>query len=237
MPNHVYSQIAFSNLSEEQIQKLHEISKTHNGICGYYRPMPDDIRNTTSPARVVSETEYKKIMKENAEKKLKYLNDKNQEWYHESFPITKKMQKALFEKYDVDNWYDWAYNNWGTKWGCYDQEIDGETLHFSTAWSLFELRILDEVAKDFPDFVLTYEEEQGWGGEIEYVDGMCVGHHEYDAPEWSDTGILTDDGMITKLHTEIVDGHFNEPAQEGYYYDFDTSSPVSESTLKEYKLN
>lgn len=231
MPNHVYSQIAFNNLSVEQIQKLHEISTTHNGICGYYRPMPDDIRNTTSPTRIVSQTEYDKQMEEN--KKI----DRTQAWFHEPLPITKKMQTALLEKYGVDNWYDWACRNWGTKWGCYDQELDGETLHFSTAWGLFELSILDLVAVDFPNFVLTYEEEQGWGGEIEYVDGECVSHHEYDAPEWSETGILTNDGMITKLHTEIVDGHMNPPAEAGYYYDFDTSSPVSQSTLTEHKLN
>jgi hypothetical protein len=42
--------------------------------------------------------------------------------------------------------------------------------------------------------------------------------------------------MITKLLTEIVDGGMNAPAEVGYYYDFDTNLPVSQSTLTEHKL-
>lgn len=44
---------------------------------------------------------------------------------------------------DSPNWYDWAWDNWGTKWGTYDQQepvdIPGDTFgvswSFVTAWS------------------------------------------------------------------------------------------------------
>jgi hypothetical protein len=66
MPNHVYNRISFTDLSDEQRQKLEVIASTRNGLCGYYMPMPDDIRNTQSPSKVVSQREYYLIMKENA---------------------------------------------------------------------------------------------------------------------------------------------------------------------------
>ena len=231
MPNHVYYHLALSNLSDEQYDKLCDIQKTHNGICGYYRPMPEELRNTTSPTRIVSETEYKKIMKEN--EKI----DRTQPFYYEPKPITKKMQVNLLSKYGVDNWYDWAYMNWSTKWGCYDNEIDGQTLTFATAWGLFNTDILEEFAQDFPDFILAYQEEQGWGGEFVYENGICTEHHEYDAPAWSDVTIESEEGRICELLTYIPETHLGEGACLGYYYDYDTSCPVPDDVLKQLNLN
>jgi hypothetical protein len=231
MPNHVYYHFIPAELTAEQTEKLHTIAETLNGFCGHYRPMPDDMRDTTSPCRVVTQKEYDKQMKEN--EKI----DRTQPWYHEPKPITKKMQKALIEKYGTDNWYDWAYNNWGTKWGCYDHDIDGGNLRFSTAWSLFDTSLLTEIAVDFPTFVLAYEEEQGWGGEFVFEDGECIERTEYDAPTWHSTDIETEDGTITQLLFPISESHFNEGADEGYYYDYDTNCPVLEDILTQYNLN
>jgi len=231
MPNHVYYQFICAELSAEQLEKLDTISTTLNGFCGYYRPMPDDIRKTTSPSRIVSQKEYDKQMKEN--EKI----DRTQEWFHEPFPITKKMQKALFDKYGVDNWYDWTYENWGTKWGCYDHERDGNNLCFSTAWGLFDASILEQIAIDFPSFILSYEEEQGWGGEFVYENGICTSHSEYDIPSWSESLVDSEDGMITELLTEISETHFNEFVPVGYYYDWDVNCPVPQDVLKKHKLN
>jgi len=33
-------------------------------------------------------------------------------------------------KEEEDNWYHWNIDNWGTKWGCYDQDVEGDQLHF-----------------------------------------------------------------------------------------------------------
>jgi len=231
MPNHVQYQFICAELSAEQLEKLNVISQTLNGFCGYYRTMPDDIRDTTSPCRIVTQKEYNKQMKEN--EKI----DRTQPWYHEPKPITKKMQKALIDKYGTDNWYDWAYNNWGTKWGCYDLERDGNNLSFSTAWNLFDTSLLTEIAVDFPTFVLAYEEEQGWGGEFVFEDGECIERTEYDAPTWHSTDIETEDGAITQLLFPISESHFNEEASPGYYYYYDTNQPVPESFLTQYNLN
>lgn len=224
MPNHVFTSIAFNNLSVKQKEKLNEIANTHNGLCGYYRPMPDDIRNTSSPTKVVSQREYNKIMKQSQDSPFQFK------------PITKKMQVELNTRYGVDNWYEWAFKNWGTKWGCYDNEIDGETLRFSTAWGLFDISILDKLAEDFPEFNLYFEEEQGWGGSIEYVNGEFHSMEEYDAPMWDCTGIDTDEGRITQLLETIHDVGFREGADAGYYYDYDLNEPVPVEVLEKHKL-
>ena len=224
MPNHVFTSIAFNNLSVKQKEKLNEIANTHNGLCGYYRPMPDDIRNTSSPTRVVSQREYNKIMKENQNSPYQFK------------PITKKMQVELNTKYGVDNWYNWAYQNWGTKWGCYDNEVDGETLRFSTAWGLFDISILDRLAEDFPEFSLHFEEEQGWGGSVEYMNGEFHSMEEYDAPRWECTGIDTEEGTITELLETIHDVGFREGADAGYYYDYNLNEPVPAEVLKQHNL-
>jgi hypothetical protein len=186
--------------------------------------MPDDIRNTSSPTRVVSQREYNKIMKQSQDSPFQFK------------PITKKMQVELNTKYGVDNWYEWAFKNWGTKWGCYDNEIDGETLRFSTAWGLFDISILDKLAEDFPEFSLHFEEEQGWGGSIEYVNGEFHSMDEYDAPMWDCTGINTDEGRITQLLETIHDVGFREGADAGYYYDYDLNEPVPAEVLEKHNL-
>lgn len=229
MPNHVYYHLAMSDLSDEQKVILNDIAKV--GLCQYYRPMPDDIRNTTSPARIVSETEYKKIMKEN--EKI----DRTQPFYHEIKPITKKMQAKLLEKYGVDNWYDWAHKNWDTKWGCYDNDIDGTCYNFATAWCLFDLDILEDFALTFPDFELHFDEEgSAFTGGVLYENGKCTLTEINDTPDWSRMEIDTEHGFITKLISTITPSYFREGAEAGYYYDHQLDCPVPQDVLKELKL-
>lgn len=232
MPNHVYNRLYFPELEDKQKEILEAIVSNRNGLCGYYRPMPEDIRKTTSPTKVVSQREYNKIMKKNAT----ITDEEDPLSIMREYPITKKMQDQFMQKYGGDNWYEWAYNNWGTKWGCYDSEIDGNTLRFTTAWSLFDISVLDELAVDFPNFTLHFEEEQGWGGTVEYVGGEFISMEEYDAPEWHHTDINTDDGDITELLADIPESDYREGGEAGYYYDYDLNERVPEEVLKKHKL-
>jgi hypothetical protein len=114
--------------------------------------------------------------------------------------------------------------------------LDGNTIRFSTAWSVFDVSILDALAVDFPNFSLHFEEEQGWGGYMEYIDGEASSFDEYEAPEWNHTDIDTEHGTITKLLTDIPDSDYREGAEAGYYYDFDVNEPVPHDVLKKHKL-
>lgn len=58
-------------------------------------------------------------------------------------------------------WYEWHIENWGTKWGAYQQkEVEPNILSFQTAWSC-PVKILEALAAKFPEveFVVEYADE------------------------------------------------------------------------------
>lgn len=84
-----------------------------------------------------------------------------------------------------NDWYNWNTTNWGTKWDVAmpDDETYKQTYlanesedmlsyHFETAWSVPE-PVLVELSKQYPECKITvsYEEETGWGGEFELING------------------------------------------------------------------
>jgi hypothetical protein len=220
MPNHVQHHFAMSNLTDKQKEILQKISSNHHGLCGYYVPMPNDFINTQSPANVVSEAEYKRIMEEN--KKI----DRTQPFFYEPKPITKKMQDRLIKLYGYDNWYDWANDIWGTKWGCYDNHIDGQTYNCTTAWSPMRDEIVELFALDFPSFIWHWEEEQGYGRTVIFENGEFVDGDEYEAVECEKIGSYkeeeNDEYGIVICHTygrpETLS---TEEVSKGFYKDYD----------------
>ncbi len=87
-------------------------------------------------------------------------------------------------KNEDENWYNWNCLNWGNKWGACRQYYGEGVLNFETAWSPMSYKFLRKISKTLPDFVYVYEEEQGWGGEIEYRKGEKVYEREWDEPEF-----------------------------------------------------
>ena len=124
------------------------------GLCRYYFPMPEELDDSVSGSESAKP-----------------------EWQ-------KKRSKELKEKYGYDNWYGWCCHNWGTKWGCYDNVIDDAVYTFTSAWCPPSNRVLEALAKDIPNFVFTFEEETGWGGEHQYQDGKLMEKTEYDGPDF-----------------------------------------------------
>ena len=71
-------------------------------------------------------------------------------------------EAALMDKYGFDNWYDWAYANWGTKWNSYDGHLNEQSVSFCTAWGP-PLPVIERLAQITGlTLRLTYSE-----------DGMC----------------------------------------------------------------
>ena len=74
------------------------------------------------------------------------------------------------------NWYDWSNENWGTKWNADDVLIDGDTIHFQTAWSSCD-PVIAALARQFPQasfWYTTMELDGGWCGVDEYRNGELV---------------------------------------------------------------
>jgi hypothetical protein len=94
-----------------------------------------------------------------------------------------------------NNWYDWNVRNWGTKWDVANKDGDSpyndtsmeETdrsiiYNFNTAWSAPKAAILN-LSSQYPELIfnLFYEEETGWGGEAEIMNGKAIRQEEYDS--------------------------------------------------------
>ena len=89
---------------------------------------------------------------------------------------------------DPNHWYSWNLANWGTKWEASDSEIERsegfDLYRFNTAWAQPSLDLISEMSDKFPtlNFHLEYEEEQGWGGEVELDNGVISSQYEYGIP-------------------------------------------------------
>ena len=100
-------------------------------------------------------------------------------------------------KFEGNDWYSWNVRNWGVKWDVVvsnddkhpDTYIEGPTpngdnlvvyYNFNTAWGIAE-PALAELSSQYPDllFTLSYEEETGWGGELEILRGKFISHAQY----------------------------------------------------------
>lgn len=96
-----------------------------------------------------------------------------------------------------NNWYWWNLRHWGTKWDIAVRDgdewastrleigEDGEelTYSFETAWSP-ALEVIGLLAQQHPTLIFNfhYEEEQGWGGEVEWQNGEVYSEREWDIP-------------------------------------------------------
>lgn len=113
-------------------------------------------------------------------------------------------QKKLAKKYGQGNWYDWRFENWGTKWNSDSGEIidnwpcmdDRKTtkkeIHFSTAWSPPE-PVVKALAMKFPKvlFVLQYfEPGMAFAGKLEAkgksVDTSCYDEDDAEYKEMAE---------------------------------------------------
>lgn len=180
MPNHVFCRLNVysDNGLPESMDELKEFkkkakSKKQSFDLDELFPMPKELRKFKSPTSIVSQKEYDKEVAE-----FRRLKKKDKMYEGTGLPLTTVMASRLRIKYGVDNWYDWANKNWGTKWGTYDSELvnDDEYLleyEFSSAW-VPPINGLTKVSKDYPNlnFILKYEEEgEGYIGKATFKNG------------------------------------------------------------------
>ena len=91
-------------------------------------------------------------------------------------------------------WSGWNIENWGCKWDvrAKDEPFSGTELseedelllyRFESPWSP-PIRGIERLAQMYPhlEFNLEYEEENGWGGEVIYRDGIEAYSKQWDEP-------------------------------------------------------
>ena len=111
--------------------------------------------------------------------------------------------KALRAKYGFDNWYDWRWKHWGTKWDAcdsyVDEDADGDLLiSFDTAWS-FPTPVALELSKLFPTLTFNYDANEE-SGEYDFTIEIKNGEIYYYA-EWEEN----EDGERVEVQKQVED--------------------------------
>jgi len=83
--------------------------------------------------------------------------------------------QVLINKYGHDNWYDWAVENWGTKWGFYSGIVTSDnSVYFQTAWAT-PYKAIQKLSEKFPRVAIKVQyadEEFGYNvGEYTLLSG------------------------------------------------------------------
>lgn len=134
---------------------------------------------------IIAPTDLEAYIKQPKQSSLK--ND-DPNWWADTCEIAK-----------TDNsWYNWNMRNWGVKWDVAlsedtwkDTYMEGPTpngenlvvyYNFDTAWGA-PFAAIEKLSEQYPAllFTLSYEEEQGWGGEAEFLRGTVISQSEYES--------------------------------------------------------
>jgi hypothetical protein len=130
MPNWI-TNILTINADEKMVQKILSEIKSEQSEFDFNLivPQPDELEGTTAPARIISDEEYAK---------------------DSSKGITQTMSEDFIRKYGFNNWYDWRYENWGTKWNADEVWISDNEVSFNTAWCNPQ-PLLVALSRKYPD--------------------------------------------------------------------------------------
>jgi len=155
MPNWITNKLYTDS---ETIKKIVSLVKSDNTEFDFNKiiPMPEELRGTTAPTRIISDEEY-------------LINPQK--------GVTESMSKNYIKKYGYDNWYDWSTSNWGTKWNASDIFISDDMIEFNTAWaspfSIFEK--LSEMFGDATFEIMFADEDFGYNvGKYKLLKGEVV---------------------------------------------------------------
>lgn len=193
MPNHVYQKLTV----DKNLDKIVDLVGEDFDIDKFF-PMPEELRHVSSPVRIIPE---EKIGEEKAkyEAMLELSNN-----LITGMGITQKYSDELKSKYGYDNWYDWANANYGTKWGIYEVNKDGDQYYFQSAWSP-ATKIIEKLSLSFPDtnFELMFADEGGGfiGKEI-IKDGHVIECTDYDWESENANSIKEELGILSEEEDE-----------------------------------
>ena len=106
-------------------------------------------------------------------------------------PMDEKLLEisGISDNYEVQGWYEWRLDNWGTKWDVYETHctrIDANTLNltFYTAWSP-PIPVFDKLVDMGFEVTARYLDE-GWGYIGEYTGGFA---HKMESGDWHTTDV------------------------------------------------
>ena len=137
MPNWCTNRVNVFSENKKDLQKVYDIFADEKSVFG----------------KVIPEPEWDKIPVDGEYPKKVEMKNPN----GEVFAIVSEWSNGRQD----DRWYDWRNQNWGTKWDCYEVEIDdsempyGFEVTFDTAWSPPE-EIHSAIQEQFDDLSMSW---------------------------------------------------------------------------------
>lgn len=183
MPNYVTNVVKM-----EGICNLPLFVETEDGILGFdfnkIIPMPETLKvDDGSIVDVAIETVLRKMSEHRSlfdHTSYKHMKDEEYECrrsHYDSMDDTQLLElglKYITNKvmYGATTWYDWCWDNWGTKWNSFDNtRHDENTIQFDTAWSA-PVKVMLKLSEMYPDETI----EHWWADEDT---GNNTGHQVY----------------------------------------------------------
>tara|TARA_R110000751_G_C13483112_1_gene448108 strand:- start:31 stop:528 length:498 start_codon:yes stop_codon:yes gene_type:complete len=111
--------------------------------------------------------------------------------FHAQVPVPKKHTNAFSNPSSDNGWYGWCIKNWGTKWDCYEINLDHDkpyTIYsFDTAWGSPH-EWVKKVSRKFPHikFNVEWAEEGGEGGKYMFHGGDCFYETRMSEEQWKE---------------------------------------------------
>ena len=217
MPNHVSTNFRITGPTDE-VNRF--INDANGNDCllnlDSLLPMPSELRMVSSPVRIMTQAEIDKQWADwKVDKEAGNVSsfDKDKPF---GLGITREQSDSYKAKYGVDNWYDWAISNYGSKWGVYDEgewnitedgDITSAGIFYMTAWSPVTIA-WERISKNYPTLEFFHEfadEGGGFVGSQLIQDGNIIEDNDY---EWdSDEGIVIREavGMCVEEDEEEVE--------------------------------
>lgn len=167
--------------SVEDIKKFKEFAKSDENCLdtNKFIPMPEPLLEVSAG----SDDDIYKIWYGDIDGDREKLKVEEGKRNPKSDEIAKK-QKHNMDNYGHINWYSWAYENWGTKWGICNPELEdaGGMLfyHFESAWSPV-LPVILKMSQMFPKLKFEleyYEMGVGFQGEFHCENGQVTRSEE-----------------------------------------------------------
>ena len=190
MPNWVYNGLTIEGNPEQVTALVEQMNKPFvdyikaHGDLSYGIEEIKYINPIFSFRNIVAPTDLEAYRNQPAQSSLPTTDDN---WWADTVEVSK-----------TDNsWYNWNIRNWGVKWDVAvaekntspDTYMEGPTpngdnlvvyYNFETAWGV-PLQAMEKLSEQYPSllFTLSYEEESGWGGEMEFLRGTVISQNEY----------------------------------------------------------
>lgn len=177
IPNHCSNQFTTTNPQIIAILRECEANSVED-IIDATVPMPEGLKGLTTGSGQLKDGRRVTLWREGPN--------------HETIEVPDHERLELLANYGTDSWYDWAHDNWGTKWGAYDSRFsitDGEaTVWFDSAWAPPEPWLRTLMAK-YPEgrTELAYSEGGiGFYGVTVYIDGLLIKDECSDSDFWNE---------------------------------------------------